>query len=106
MIDEQRALLHGAESAFASHRHSEKVIIIAHACDDDVRALRRLGRSSGNRTSMLARPRLRLGRGAIENRKLMPGFRQMSCNRPAHYAEADKRYVCHIWRIDFLRQQA
>ena len=63
--------------------------------DDVVRAIRRCGRAVGGRCARRAQL-FQGGLDKIENRDVVPGLDEVGGHGPAHVAEADERYFCHV----------
>ena len=98
VIDEQASRLHRAERAFAAQRHLAQVVISANATDYDLRLLRRFGRAGRDGPAIGFGPAFGFANGAVVNGQVVSGLGQMSCNRAAHDAQADKRDVSHMPR--------
>jgi hypothetical protein len=95
MVDEERARFLRAKGAVTAEGHLGEVVVRAHAADDDVGILGRLGGADAGDAAILLDPGLRLAHGTVIDGQFMACSREMARNRRAHDPKPDKRNFCH-----------
>ena len=97
VIDKNRARFHVRESAFGADRDRPQVVIVTHATEHEVCALRRsLGCRRGS-TAVICHPSLGSCNGAIVDSDTVAGSGQVTGHRVAHHAQADKCDIKVHW---------
>ena len=96
VVDVDGACLHAGERAVRAECDGSKVVVVADAREDEVRALGRGLRRRCGLPTVLGDPLFGFRSRAIEDRYLMiAALRQMARHRITHHTQTDKCDLCH-----------
>ena len=90
VVDDQAPLPCSRQDSGFSQRHGAKVIVVADAGDDDIRAGSGLGRRFGAGAFVFSGPGFSFFGGAVVNGDVKAGLGQMPGHGKTHVAEADE----------------